>query len=60
MLTQEKIAVAAIVLAAAVYLIRMAALKCRKRQAEEGPCNGCGCGRAIQITRSSGLGHRRP
>ncbi|MCX6969032.1 MAG: hypothetical protein NTV93_02610 [Verrucomicrobia bacterium] len=58
--TPETIAVAVIVLAAAVYLVWMTVLKYRKRQTEEGPCSGCGCGRATQLTRRSGLGHRGP
>lgn len=43
MLIQEKIAVAAAVLAAAVYLIRQTVLKYRRRR-DGGVCSGCGCG----------------
>lgn len=45
MLIQEKIAIAAAILAAAVYLIRQTVLKYRKRR-DEGACSGCGCGKA--------------
>ena len=52
---QEKIAVAAIVLAAAFSLVRRAASNHRKRRAEN-PCPDCGCGKALQITRRNGSG----
>lgn len=48
MLTQEKFAVAAIVLAAAVYLVRVTVANHRKRHTE-GTCAGCGCGKTLQI-----------
>ncbi len=54
MLIQEKIAVAAIVLAAAFYLIRVTAAKYRSRR-EENSCSGCGCGKALQITKRNDL-----
>ena len=53
MLTQEKIAVAAIVLAAAAYLARVTAAKYRARR-PEGACKGCGCGKVPAITKRNG------
>ena len=50
MLIQEKIAVATIVLAAAVYLVRVTVAKHRARRAENS-CSGCGCGKAIGLTK---------
>ncbi len=50
MMTHEKFAVAAIVLAAAVYLVRLAVANHRKRRTE-GTCEGCGCGKAIELTK---------
>lgn len=44
MLIPEKIAVAAIVLAAALHLGRLAVLKSR-RHSPETACGGCGCSR---------------
>ena len=49
MLIQEKFAVAAIVLAAAVYLVRLAVAKYRERR-KENSCSGCGCGKAIRTS----------
>ncbi|MEI8313483.1 MAG: hypothetical protein WCH98_22265 [Verrucomicrobiota bacterium] len=54
MLVQENIAVAAIVLAAAVYLVRVTLAKYRARR-EETSCSGCGCGKALQITKPKRL-----
>jgi len=54
MLTQENFAVAAIVLAALVYLIRVTAAKYRARRSENA-CSGCGCGKALRITKPDGL-----
>ena len=48
MLIQEDIAVAAIVLAAAVYLVRVTLAKYRTRRSENA-CAGCGCGKAIEL-----------
>ena len=53
MLTHEKIAVAAIVLAAAVYIVRVTVAKYRKCRTE-GACAGCGCGKAIGLRNASG------
>ena len=52
MLIQEKISVAAIVLAAAAYLVRMTVAKHRARR-EENACSGCGCGKAIALTKQN-------
>ena len=54
MLIQEKIAVAAIVLAAAVYLVRLAVAKYRARRSKNS-CSGCGCGKSIGLTKPKGL-----
>jgi hypothetical protein len=54
MLIQEKIAVAAIVLAAASYLVRVTVAKYRTRRSENA-CSGCGCGKAPHITKRNGL-----
>jgi hypothetical protein len=54
MLIQEKIAVAAIVLAAAFYLIRVIVAKYRARRSENS-CSGCGCGKSLQVTKPKGL-----
>ena len=54
MLIQEKIAVAAIVLAAAAYIVRVTVAKYRARRAENS-CSGCGCGKAIGLTKTKGL-----
>jgi len=48
MLIQEKIALAAIVLAAAVYLAGVTLAKYRPRRSENA-CAGCGCGKAIEL-----------
>jgi hypothetical protein len=45
----EQIAVAAILLTAVIYLGRFLVVKHRPRPAENA-CNGCGCGKAIEIT----------
>lgn len=50
MLIQEKIAVAAIVLAAALYLVRAAVARYRAQRSDNA-CAGCGCGKAIEITK---------
>jgi hypothetical protein len=60
MLIQEKIAVAAAVTAAAIYLVRVTLLKYRKRRTEEGPCSGCGCGRTVQLAGRNAQDGRRP
>jgi uncharacterized membrane protein YdfJ with MMPL/SSD domain len=48
-MTPEILAVAAIVLAAAVYLALLMVKKYRSRRSEHS-CSGCGCGKAIQLT----------
>ena len=50
MLIQEKIAVTAIVLAAAFYLVRGTLAKYRARRSENA-CSGCGCGKALQFAK---------
>ena len=51
MLIQEKIAVAAVVLAAAFYLVRVTLAKFRARRSENA-CSGCGCGKALQVRKA--------
>jgi len=60
MLIQEKIAVAAAVTAAAIYLVRLTFLKYRARRTDEGPCSGCGCGRAVRLAGRNAQDDRRP
>ncbi|MEI8312929.1 MAG: hypothetical protein WCH98_19445 [Verrucomicrobiota bacterium] len=54
MLIQEKFAVAAIVLSALAYLVRVTAAKYRARRSDNA-CVGCGCGKALRITKPDGL-----
>lgn len=54
MLTQENIAVAAIVVAAAAYLARLVVAKFRARRADDS-CSGCGCGKSFPVTKPKGL-----
>ncbi|MEI6493636.1 MAG: hypothetical protein WCO94_13885 [Verrucomicrobiota bacterium] len=59
-MTPEILAVAAIVLAAAVYLVLLTVKKYRARRAESS-CSGCGCGKSIQLTgRNTGQTHQYP
>jgi len=49
---QEIIAVAAVVLAAFFYLVRLTVSKSRKRDAENS-CGGCGCGKIKAVNKPS-------
>lgn len=59
MLIHEKIAVAAIVLAALIYLIRATVAKYRAKRTESA-CAGCGCGRAVQLAGRTAQDARHP